>query len=136
MNPFVWSDDHKVGLPEIDDEHRALFHMAAQLYDEIETGTAEESVDGYLERLTSYGRFHFENEEALMCRTGFPEYEVHRREHESFGAALAFIRGFDRTGNADKVASLTEFLRRWFSDHVCGSDRRFAAHIVQKGSRL
>lgn len=72
MNPFTWNDNHSVGHPEIDAEHRALFRIAEELYDDIEDGTALYRLGGLMARLDSYSRFHFESEEAFMRRTTSP----------------------------------------------------------------
>jgi len=131
MNPFSWNENHAIGLPEIDADHRALFHMAEQLYDEIENGTAQDKLDGLLARLTAYAQFHFESEEGLMRRTRFPGYAQHRREHESFAARVSHLRALSQTGSAGTAEALMEFLRGWIEQHTCGEDHLMAEHVNQ-----
>ena len=98
MNPFAWKDDYSVGCPDIDDEHNALFRMAEQLFDAINNGTATSDLTTLFARLASYARFHFEDEEALMQRSGYPEYEQHRREHFNFTAKVSTLELEFRNG--------------------------------------
>lgn len=132
MNPFAWNDTHSLGLPEIDSEHRALFGIAERLYDDMGTGVGKDGLAGLFARLAAYARFHFENEEALMRRTGFPGYADHRREHEKFSATVSSLERLLETGSVDLPGSLVEFLQSWLGQHVGGSDRRMAEYLVRK----
>jgi hemerythrin len=133
MNPFSWNDKHSVGLPEIDADHRALFRIAEQLYENIENGTAQDNLDGYLARLDSYAKFHFETEENLMRRTLFPGYAQHRREHESFAARISNLKRLARSGSADRAEALMDFLRNWIEQHF-GEDHRMVEHTRREPS--
>ena len=124
MNPFTWNDNHSVGHPEIDADHRALFGIAEQLYDEIQNDSAQSTVGGLLSRLDSYARFHFEAEEALMRQAGSPEHAQHRREHEAFASMVSQLT----SRSAEIANALMEFLRNWIEQHTCGTDRRMADH--------
>ena len=129
MNPFCWSDNHAIGLHEIDADHRALLRMAEQLYDEIESGTVRDGLDGLLARLAAYAQFHFASEEALMRRTRFPGYPQHRREHEKFANTISCLRTMTRSECADVAETLMEFLGSWIEQHTCGEDHRMVEHI-------
>jgi hemerythrin-like metal-binding protein len=71
VNPFTWDDSHLLGLREIDDEHKALFKIGEQIYNEVTDGTAKDGLGATLARLGAYAKFHFEIEEKLMQRTDF-----------------------------------------------------------------
>ncbi len=102
--------------------------MAEQLYDGIENGTAQDILEGLLARLASYARFHFESEESLMRRTGFPGYAQHRMEHESFAARISYLNTLSRSGSTDTADALMEFLGSWIYQHTCGEDHRMVEH--------
>jgi hemerythrin-like metal-binding protein len=131
MNPFSWNDKHAVGMPEIDDDHRALFHIAEQLYDAIEHGATGDKLDGLLARLASYAKFHFESEESLMRRTRFPGYAQHCREHERFTARISYLKTLGPARSEDAAKLLLDFLRVWMEEHMCGEDHRMASHVRQ-----
>ena len=131
MNPYVWKEQNLTGLPQIDSDHQALFRLASQLQDDIRQGTAWDSLGGHLSRLISYAGFHFEAEESLMLQTSFPDYNRHRREHETFTEKLLSLRSVSRHTNNELAEALMLFLANWLEDHTCGSDHRMAEHIKE-----
>ena len=133
MNPFTWNDDqHSVGIPEIDADHRAVFRMAEDLHDAISNGTAHDGLDGLLARLTSYSKFHFPMEESMMRQTGFPACAEHEREHESFSLRISQIRTVKRKADMEAAAALMGLLRIWLEHHICGEDRRVVEHYKRQ----
>jgi hemerythrin-like metal-binding protein len=70
---------------------KALFRMAEQLFDAIKCRTTTSELSSLFARLASYARLHFEDEEALMRSSGYPEYEQHRREHFNFTSKVSTL---------------------------------------------
>src|SRR5690242_3987715 len=131
MNPFTWNDKYSLGCPDIDDEHKALFRMAEQLYDAIRNATGQTELTTLFAKLASYTRFHFEDEEALMRGSGYPEYEQHCREHGKLTAKVSMLEWQFRNGHANVDIATVHFLRDWLQHHVCGADQRVADHLKQ-----
>lgn len=139
MNPFTWNNRYSLGLPQTDSDHQALFRLAEQLYDAVKNGAAREQFDGYLARLASYARFHFEDEEAFMRRIGFPDFAQHHQEHEEFLDRLSSFENLFQSGSADLDKAMLDFLGSWLERHVLGTDQRLAqynnSNAVMPGSR-
>ena len=129
MNPFVWKDQYSLGYPDIDDEHKALFRMAEHLFDAIGNGTAQGELTALFAKLASYARFHFQDEEALMRGSGYPDYEQHCREHERLTAKVSLLEWQFRNGDANVDIATMDFIRDWLQHHVCGADQRVAEHL-------
>ena len=129
MNPFEWSAEHVTGIEELDVEHRAFFRIAEELYDKILAGSADNELVGLFARPAAYAKFHFENEETLMQRSGFPEYSQHLSEHKNFLARITSLQRLPQAGN-DLPRPLLEFLQSWLAGHVSASDRRLANYIT------
>ena len=128
MNPFTWNERYALGRPDADTEHRALFRLAEQLYDAVSNVTAKDQLEGLFARLESYARFHFEDEEALMRRIGFPDLMEHHQEHQEFLAKLSSLESLFRSGSADLDKAMLEFLGGWLERHVCGTDQHLARY--------
>lgn len=122
MELFTWDNKYSLGRSDLDSEHQALFRMAEHLYNAIGQGTSQDELIALFARLTAYARFHFENEEALMRKTGFPDYEQYRREHAAVTAKIALLDGELQAGVARVDTATMEFLQNWLQDHVCGTD--------------
>lgn len=129
LNPFAWNDKYSLGPSDVDSEHQALFRLAEQLCEATNNGMGEGHLAGLFARLASYARFHFENEEVLMRRIGFPEFALHRQEHEGFIARLSSLESEFQSGSAYLDKALMEFLQSWLERHVCGTDQRFAQYL-------
>ena len=124
MNPFTWNNKYSLEEPQTDSDHQALFRLAEQLYDAVKNGMAPDQLDGYLARLASYARFHFEDEEALMRQIGFPDFAQHHQEHEEFLTRLSALESHFQSGDGDLDKEMLDFLGNWLERHVCGSDQR------------
>ena len=74
-------EEYLVGLPAIDDDHRALVSTINRVGAEIEEASYELCVslfDSFEESAVA----HFRREEELLERLGYPEIERHRGYHD------------------------------------------------------
>jgi len=72
---------------------------------------------------------HFTDEEALMQEKGYPDFDLHKAEHDFL---LAQVLNFREEFAADKVGfseSMMDYLRDWLRDHILISDRRMARFL-------
>ena len=134
MNPFAWNDEYSLDCPDIDEEHKALCRMAGHLYDSIQNGTAQQELATLFARLASYVLFHFEDEEALMRRCRYPQYEQHCREHLKLTGKIGMLEWQFRNGHANVELAAMELLKTWLENHVCREDQRVAEHLRRSKS--
>jgi hemerythrin-like metal-binding protein len=120
-----------LGLPEMDAQHDYLY----SLFDEIEQAphaTNRESMAALISEIERYISFHFESEELLMRRYGFPGFAQHQSDHElACGRFVQFQNDFE-TGSLNPAA-LRIFLTGWLMEHSETSDSQYAVWI--KGKR-
>lgn len=117
--PFVieWRDGFKIGVTQVDQEHRHLFSLVRALN--------LESVDQTVEELLDYVVTHFSNEQELMEKSGYPAFEQHLKLHEEFGAQVAEFLGNGGAWTEDRVQELRRFLNKWLIGHIMTHDLRF-----------
>ncbi|NPB07657.1 MAG: hemerythrin family protein [Aquificae bacterium] len=128
-----WSEEMELGIPEIDQQHRKLVNMLNEFYHELEEGHREEAVKHFLKELEDYLRYHFEYEESLLQRVGYPDTANHRRTHEMFKKLYReevekFLKG-DRKALRELVA----FTLSWLYTHIMKTDRKYANYMKEKG---
>lgn len=119
-----WSPALCIGVAEIDQQHEELFALANALVDAVGAARTERLLE-LLAHLGSYIAKHFETEEALMRRTGYPDRDAHVREHRAFTATFnRLVAAFARYGSDDgRVASQVEQeVTQWLERHVATSD--------------
>jgi hemerythrin len=126
--PYVieWREGFKIGLAQVDQEHRHLFTLVRALN--------LASVDQTVEELLDYVVTHFSNEQDLMEKSGYPAFDQHLKLHEEFAAQVADFLGSGVEWSEDRVQELRRFLNKWLIGHIMTHDLRFgkwqASHSV------
>lgn len=128
MAHIAWNDGLALGVPEIDAQHRRLIGIINTFLDAMDQGRGEQAVASALAELRDYTEVHFQDEEALMARNGFPGLEEHRRVHKDLLDKLGdrLERVLDKGTTAKDVHVL---LKSWLVDHFLGRDLDIAEHL-------
>lgn len=131
MKPFQFEDELSVGNERIDSQHRDLIHrfgrLSAYRPSDFTSNLAVRTVMSDL--LIAITR-HFIDEEDLMIRHGYPDYEAHAREHASFVEELSQTLHMDED----------EILRRYLPSlaeqmiqHLTTKDLAYRPYLDAKG---
>jgi hemerythrin len=122
-----WTRELESGIPVIDDQHKRIVAFINELNDALETGNAEET-NHVMEGLLNYTVTHFEFEEELQEKAGYPYLKAHRRIHEVFMKRVATIR--ERSAHGEDVApELLKLLKGWLASHIKGEDRDYVESV-------
>lgn len=126
----MWKDHYKIGVQQIDEQHKQLFGIAQDLLEAIKTpGPAQErAARQAIGFLKSYITVHFSTEEMYQQKIGYAGYSRHCGLHRAFEETvheleLELIR--DRYGPAASQ-KLAGTLTAWLVYHVMREDRDFA----------
>ncbi len=76
-----WSEEYRLGIREIDDQHQRLFEIVARIAALDASRSTKEELRQILGELSSYMGEHFRDEELYMKRIAFPEFEYHQKLH-------------------------------------------------------
>lgn len=132
---LVWNDQYSVQIPEIDQQHKKLFALINNLYDQIMQGHAEEAIDSTLKALIDYTRIHFDFEERLMREGNYIHYAEHCAAHAELIRRIAEFDGKKLRG--DLGDELMAFLFDWLTVHILEEDMKYAASLAaHKGHAL
>jgi len=121
-----WTAAIATGHPVIDEQHRELFHLLAEL--KVATAEQRTLLAVYsITRLKHYVREHFETEEALLKRCKFPRLQEHIAEHQKFREQmLAFQR---KAVLLDVSAEMVQFLTDWLIEHIAKVDLQYLPYL-------
>lgn len=122
---LVWNDQYSVHIPEIDEQHKKLFALINDLYDNIRQGHGEEAVDDTLKALVDYTHTHFEFEEKMMFDHHYPDFEQHCAEHTEMIRRIAELS--NRRGQGPIGDELMTFLFDWLTHHILEEDMKYAS---------
>lgn len=122
---YKFTDDCLIGIEEIDNEHRRLFHMINEAID-----LSKENMDvsaitkNLLPGLKDYAATHFAHEEAYMERIHDPELPIQKKEHEDFTKTVNSFSLDTSSSEATKKSfdELLTYLVRWLYRHILSSD--------------
>ncbi len=133
MSHIAWDPKYSVNIEAIDEQHKHLFEVLGNLFDEMGQKRAQETLGGIIAELIQYASEHFATEEIFMTQYGFPGYAQHKKEHEAFKAKVAaFQKGFD-AGKATLSIEVIDFLTGWLDHHILKVDQEYSPFLNEKG---
>jgi hemerythrin-like metal-binding protein len=128
MHRFKWTKAHAVFLPEVDAEHRNLFHLANELAAAVlakDTGHVLET----LRALIAATEDHFSHEERQMRTTHYPSYAWHKQQHDTLRTRVSQLVPSIESGDGEAAILLLDYLSGWLKDHTALTDRMMAAYL-------
>jgi hemerythrin len=130
VEPFLWTEDLAVGLPELDRQHQTLFEHANAFLAAARSGDPQRVVGETLDFLRKYVAHHFSHEESYMRRIGYPGIEAHAAAHRALTRHLeGVVALFAAQGpTAPTVLASMGLLRGWLLDHVADEDRAIGTY--------
>jgi hemerythrin len=132
MELITWNKSFETGHPIVDGQHKNLFSMVNHLHTAIEEGHAKLILIETMEKLASYVAIHFKTEEELMQASNYPEYEIHKTEHENLKEqAFKLIKLFS-LGKVDLTATISKFLSDWLQHHILEVDIKMISWVKEK----
>lgn len=128
-----WTSSYSVNVKEIDLQHQKLVNLINLLHDAMKSGKGKEVMGQALNDLVSYTKFHFKYEEDLFQKTMYPDTMIHKRQHQDLVKQVSdFVKQF-QTGEKLLTMDLMNFLKKWLTDHIVGTDKKYSAHFNSKG---
>lgn len=131
-----WSDDLKIGVPAIDEQHKALFAAVDDLYAACSQGLGRKKVGETLTFLKDYVATHFHDEEEIQKKCGYPDYPNHKKLHEEF---VAQVEGYaaqlmQEGATIAFVGKFNGFVSNWLLFHISREDKKLGEYIRKTGA--
>lgn len=129
MNKLEWSDSLSVDIQEIDDLQQKMFALLNVLIDiKNDNANAKDSSTNVAE-LTEYGRYYFSKEEELLRKAGYPEVEVHAKEHRQFIKTTVSLRRQVAEDKGNLTYDVIRELRDWLIVHISTFDAKYVPFL-------
>jgi hemerythrin-like metal-binding protein len=129
MQRFKWTKAHAVFLPEVDAEHRNLFHLADELQSAVLSKAEVRQVRETLRALIAATEDHFTHEERRMREAHYPSYVWHRQQHDTLRKKVSHLVPSIESGDGEAAVLLLEYLSGWLKDHTALTDRMMGAYL-------
>lgn len=88
-----WDESFRIGIPEIDDQHRDLIETFNRLVDTLRNEQGRIRPITIINELTGKVRSHSEYEEWLLKSCGHPETASHIQDHQNFHRDVEELSG-------------------------------------------
>ncbi len=133
MPLLEWNESHSVNIKEIDAQHQKLVGFMNLLYDAMRAGNSKEALGVILNELVAYAVYHFNTEEELMTKFGFPFMDEHVKEHNDFKLKASDL--VTRFENSTAIISIEvmNFLRDWLNNHIMDTDKKYQVFLNEHG---
>ena len=129
MRLFHWSKSNAVFLPDIDDEHQAIFQATGELQQALHTRAPLFQLQEILHRLIATTEDHFAHEEGLMHGARYLSFDWHRQQHDTVRKRFKEYAPRIEQGDREAGHLLVEFFTRWLEDHTAVTDRMMGAYL-------
>jgi hemerythrin len=133
MKTFDWSDDLSVGVEEIDDDHKNMIKYYNDLFAACMVSMGPAVVLETLGKLIEYTKYHFQREEGLMVKEGYPGLAEQRHEHEEL---IRIVEEVQKKAKSDPDHEFSNdvlgFVSSWIRNHILESDLALARYIRVK----
>lgn len=133
MVKLQWLETFELGLPEIDDDHRELLSIMKSIESAADAEDFERCAE-LLDSLIDFSRSHFEREEELLAKAGYPHLGLHSEYHSGLlaraGTVKEICKGIrSKETFKDCCAEMFKFL----VDDIIAGDLNFKSFLEEKG---
>jgi len=126
-----WRNDYLLGIDKIDEQHKELFRIAAEIYALMKNDLLTDKYDQILRlisELKDYTVFHFNSEEEYMQSIGYRKFFSHKVEHNDFIEKISNV-------DVDKIdldheqylLEILDFVVNWIAKHILEVDKEYTA---------
>ncbi len=129
-----WVSGMSVGIDEIDNEHKILIAIVAELSDAIDSDNPHEIILEIFERLEIYVKKHFSREEELMASLNYSRLDPHKKQHQNFTKKISEFKAMLMANYSVSIAEeVNLFLFNWLTNHILIEDMRFSLPAHEHG---
>jgi hemerythrin len=133
MAYFEWDDTLSVKIGSIDNQHRKIIDLINAFYESIREGSGAENTKKLIIGMKDYTLRHFSTEENYMRKYGYPDYELHKQEHDLFVSKVSDLEEKLNQGKLIMSFEITGFLKEWIKKHIQGTDKKYSEFFLDKG---
>ena len=130
---LTWHEEYSVGVAVLDEDHKRLLNLINQLQTAAHYHTSDEYEQETFDALIDYTKGHFQREEELMEKHGFPDLEAHRQQHQAMiDEVNKLVSAYQKDRDAT-IEGTIRYLQTWLIHHINGTDKEYSAFLNDKG---
>lgn len=130
---MMWKESYRLGVDNIDEQHKKLFETAGALVREIEGEQRPEVYKQIIDFLQEYVIFHFRDEEAYFSSLGYTDEAKHKKQHHDLSQEVekhaSLVKASDYAPHF--IKKLAGMLTAWLIYHVLNEDLKYLGKIKE-----
>lgn len=130
---FTWNESYSVKVAICDSQHKKLFEIINELADAMRSGRGQDVVSKTVTELLDYTNTHFQQEEALLKKTNYPQLAPHQEQHRKFVADIEALQKQPKQGHAANSVQVLNLLRDWLLNHIQKVDKQYSEYLNAAG---
>lgn len=133
IKKLVWEEKYSVGVKLIDEQHQMMFSTINELMEAINTKPTKEKLNGIINQLVQYKKFHFATEERYFKEFNYEKTDEHITKHQEFNQKLTQIQTKYSEDVLAFAFALVNFLEDWLVEHLMTADQEYKACFKANG---
>ena len=127
---MFWKESLATGVEGIDSQHKDIIGKMNAIFEAGKRGKAAEELLPTLKYLENYVKDHFDNEEELQVKSGYPKYQQHKVAHEEFIKKVDKLFEKFKTDGASLsvIIDVNKTILDLFVQHITIVDKEFAKY--------
>lgn len=128
---FEFTEDFDVGITAMNEQHSRLFDIINMLYLAMKNEEPSKQVKAVIDEIMDYAIFHLAEEEKLLQKNNFSDFEKHKKIHEKLLSDAVALKGeYDKAQSVVVATKLMLFLKDWLIGHIKAQDTQYGREIA------
>lgn len=132
VKQYEWNSSLETGNEMIDSQHKVLIERINELLRACTEGKGRAEIDSTVKFLEDYTKEHFDDEEKLQRKYGYPDRTNHKKYHEGFKKVVRELRKqLEEEGPTVRmVGKINTGIGGRLVNHIQKEDVKVAKHIA------
>ncbi len=137
---MIWKEKYKLGIPEIDEQHKELFRRVLAFIETVRSPLAcEQKIQMVTETLNFMKQYiveHFRAEEEYQRLIGYPDMVEHAKMHANMVKYVIEVEAqyLQQGYNDQLIQQFSGKLLAWLINHVAAQDQMIADYASMRGA--
>lgn len=129
MTLLEWREEFRIGIEEVDHEHRELIGLINEVHGALGADPSSERVEAFLGEIYANISSHFALEEKVMQARRYDGYAAHKSDHERLLDDLRDMMDEQAGGATLDEERFSARLGQWFAGHFQTHDARLHRYL-------
>lgn len=132
MTNYSWKTIYKVGISELDDQHKKLIDILNELAHLLDQENNDTILKKSLDDLIEYTNYHFDSEEKHFTKYDYPFINNHLKEHKELRDKILDLKAKFQLDKQIAINELSKFTKYLQVKHMMLSGKKFGLYLTRK----